>query len=114
MPVSHNVQPKTEGSVRFPDTPRQPQKCTPADAIEALIAGADDITVAPQVLLDMVTDPLTEDAVEKFSNDWQQLIQRLNMFLSFSVGGSSPILSRWRMQKPRSMLLPLSLAREII
>lgn len=49
---------------------------SPQEAITALAAGADDITAAPQVLLDMVTDPLSDEAVEKFSNDWQQLLQR--------------------------------------
>ena len=49
---------------------------SPVDAVAALAAGAHDITAAPQVLLDMVTDPLTDAAVEKFSNDWQQFIQR--------------------------------------
>jgi TalC/MipB family fructose-6-phosphate aldolase len=49
---------------------------SPADAIEALMAGAHDITVAPQVLLDMVIDQLTDEAVEKFNNDWQRFIQR--------------------------------------
>ena len=46
---------------------------SPQEAIAALAAGADDITAAPQVLLDMVTDPLSDEAVEKFSNDWQQM-----------------------------------------
>jgi TalC/MipB family fructose-6-phosphate aldolase len=45
------------------------------DAANALLAGAHDITAAPQVLLDMVIDPLTDEAVEKFSHDWLQLIQ---------------------------------------
>jgi TalC/MipB family fructose-6-phosphate aldolase len=49
---------------------------SPADAANALLAGAHDLTVTPQVLMEIITDPLTEDAVEKFSNDWQQLIQR--------------------------------------
>ncbi len=49
---------------------------SPVDAANALLAGAHDLTVTPDVLMEMVTDPLTEDAVEKFSIDWQQLIQR--------------------------------------
>jgi TalC/MipB family fructose-6-phosphate aldolase len=49
---------------------------SPVDAANALLAGAHDLTVTPQVLMEMVTDPLTEDAVEKFSHDWQQLIRR--------------------------------------
>jgi len=48
---------------------------SPGDAVAALAAGAHDITAASQVLLDMVTDPLTDEAVEKFSNDWQRFIQ---------------------------------------
>ncbi len=47
-----------------------------ADAANALLVGAHDLTVTPDVLMEMVTDPFTEDAVEKFSIDWQQLIQR--------------------------------------
>ena len=43
------------------------------EAISALAAGAHDITVAPQVLFDMITDPQTDEAVEKFSQDWQKL-----------------------------------------
>jgi transaldolase len=46
---------------------------TPQEAVAALAAGAHDITAVPQVLLDMVTDPLTEEAIEKFSNDWQKM-----------------------------------------
>ena len=48
---------------------------SPEDAANALLVGAHDLTVTPSVLMEMVTDPLTEDAVEKFNNDWQQLIQ---------------------------------------
>lgn len=39
----------------------------------ALLAGADDLTIAPSVLLDMISDPLTEEAIERFSQDWQKL-----------------------------------------
>jgi TalC/MipB family fructose-6-phosphate aldolase len=46
---------------------------TAADVRSALLAGAHDITAAPQVLLDMVNDPLTEDAIEKFALDWQKM-----------------------------------------
>ena len=49
---------------------------SPEEAANALLSGAHDLTVTPSVLMEMVTDPLTEDAVEKFSHDWQQLIQR--------------------------------------
>ena len=46
---------------------------TASDARCALLAGVHDITAAPQVLLDMVSDPLTDDAVEKFSQDWRKM-----------------------------------------
>lgn len=46
---------------------------SPQEAVAALAAGAHDITAVPQVLLDMVTDPLTEEAIEKFSSDWQKM-----------------------------------------
>lgn len=46
---------------------------TASDARCALLAGAHDLTAAPQVLLDMVSDPLTDDAVEKFLQDWQKM-----------------------------------------
>ncbi|HEX6481168.1 MAG TPA: transaldolase family protein [Ktedonobacteraceae bacterium] len=43
------------------------------DVSSALLAGADDLTIAPQVLLDMISDPLTEEAIERFSQDWQKM-----------------------------------------
>jgi TalC/MipB family fructose-6-phosphate aldolase len=43
------------------------------DASRALLAGADDLTVTPQILLQMVSDPLTEEAIEKFVQDWQKM-----------------------------------------
>lgn len=43
------------------------------EATDALLAGAHDLTIAPQVLLDMVGDPFSEEAIEKFSQDWQKL-----------------------------------------
>ena len=46
---------------------------TTSDARCALLAGIHDITAAPQVLLDMVSDPLTDDAVAKFSQDWRKM-----------------------------------------
>ncbi len=46
---------------------------SPEDATRALLAGAHDLTVAPQVLMDMITDPLTEEAIERFTQDWQML-----------------------------------------
>ena len=44
-----------------------------SDAVCALGAGAHDITAAPQVLLDMVSDPQTDEANEKFTQDWQKI-----------------------------------------
>ena len=46
---------------------------SPEDATQALLAGAHDLTVAPAVLLAMLTDPLSEEAVEKFTQDWLKL-----------------------------------------
>jgi TalC/MipB family fructose-6-phosphate aldolase len=46
---------------------------SPQDAERALLAGADDLTVSPQVLLEMVTDPQSEEAVARFQRDWQTL-----------------------------------------
>jgi TalC/MipB family fructose-6-phosphate aldolase len=46
---------------------------SPIDASTALLAGAHDLTVTPSVLMEMVTDPLTEDAVERFTQDWQKM-----------------------------------------
>jgi TalC/MipB family fructose-6-phosphate aldolase len=43
------------------------------DAMSALCAGAHDITAAPQVLLDMVSDPQTDEAIKRFTLDWQKL-----------------------------------------
>ncbi len=43
------------------------------DAVRALAAGAHDITSAPQVLLNMVSDPQTDEAIEKFTQDWRKL-----------------------------------------
>jgi transaldolase len=46
---------------------------SPDDAAAALLAGAHDLTVAPQILMEMVTDRLTEEAVERFTQDWQMM-----------------------------------------
>jgi TalC/MipB family fructose-6-phosphate aldolase len=46
---------------------------SPSEAVSALSAGAHDITAAPQVLLDMVSDPQTDEAIEKFALDWQKM-----------------------------------------
>ena len=46
---------------------------SPSEAVSALSAGAHDITAAPQVLLDMVSDSQTDAAIEKFAQDWQKL-----------------------------------------
>jgi len=44
-----------------------------AEAANALIAGAHDLTVPPQVLRDMITDPETEEAIQKFEQDRKKL-----------------------------------------
>jgi len=46
---------------------------SPQEAVGAPLAGAHDLTVTPPVLMEMVTDPLTEDAVERFTQDWQKM-----------------------------------------
>src|SRR5947209_8635065 len=46
---------------------------SPSEAVSALTAGAHDITAAPQVLLDMVSDPQTAEAIKNFAQDWQEL-----------------------------------------
>ena len=46
---------------------------TPAEATSALLAGAHDLTIAPQVLLEMTKDSLSEEAIDKFGQDWQKM-----------------------------------------
>ena len=46
---------------------------TPAEATTALLAGAHDLTIAPPVLLEMTKDSLSEEAMEKFRQDWQKM-----------------------------------------
>jgi TalC/MipB family fructose-6-phosphate aldolase len=46
---------------------------SPGEAVSALLAGAHDITAAPDILLEMVSDPHTEAAVEQFTQDWQKV-----------------------------------------
>ena len=46
---------------------------TPAEATTALLAGAHDLTITPQVLLEMTKDSLSEEAIEKFGQDWQKM-----------------------------------------
>ena len=46
---------------------------SPADAATALLAGAHDLTVTPSVLMEMVSDSLTEEAVDRFTQDWQKM-----------------------------------------
>ena len=46
---------------------------SPQDVACALLAGAHDLTIAPQLLMEMVTDPLTEEAIERFMQDWQKM-----------------------------------------
>jgi transaldolase len=43
------------------------------EAAEALQAGAHDLTVPAEVLLSLLTDPESERAVEKFTQDWQKM-----------------------------------------
>lgn len=46
---------------------------SPLEAVYALCAGAHDITAAPSVLLDMGNDSQTDEAMAKFTQDWQKL-----------------------------------------
>ena len=46
---------------------------SPAEAVRALLAGAHDITAAPQVLLDMVSDPQMDEVIGEFAHDWQKM-----------------------------------------
>jgi TalC/MipB family fructose-6-phosphate aldolase len=46
---------------------------TSVEAANALLAGSHDLTVPPQVLMEMITDELTEQALDKFSQDWQRM-----------------------------------------
>ena len=46
---------------------------TPAEVSCALQAGAHDLTITPNVLLEMVRDSLSEQAVDKFAQDWQKM-----------------------------------------
>lgn len=46
---------------------------TPEDVIRALNSGAQDITATPEVLMNMLSDPLSEDAVQKFEQDWLKM-----------------------------------------
>ena len=46
---------------------------TPQEAANALLAGAHDITAPPEVLLALIRDAQTENAVERFARDWQKM-----------------------------------------
>jgi TalC/MipB family fructose-6-phosphate aldolase len=46
---------------------------SPQEAVNALYAGAHDITAAPQVLLEMVSDPQTDEAIGRFAQDWKKM-----------------------------------------
>ncbi len=50
---------------------------TPADAAEALLAGAHDLTAPPEVLVALLDDPLTDAAVAQFQRDWETFSQRV-------------------------------------
>ncbi|HEU5368650.1 MAG TPA: transaldolase family protein [Ktedonobacterales bacterium] len=43
----------------------------PADAAEALLAGAHDLTATPEALEALLADPLTDTAVAQFQRDWE-------------------------------------------
>lgn len=46
---------------------------TPDDALEALLAGAHDLTVTPEVVRQLVTSPLTDAALTQFAQDAEKL-----------------------------------------
>ena len=46
---------------------------SPMEAAAALLARAHDLTVAPQVLQEMIADPQSEQAIEQFTRDWQKM-----------------------------------------
>ena len=46
---------------------------SPEEAAQALLAGAHDLTASPEVLLDMLSDPMSEEAIEHFSQDWEKM-----------------------------------------
>ncbi len=46
---------------------------SPQEVANALLAGVHDLTIAPPLLLEMVSDPQSEQAVERFSQDWQKM-----------------------------------------
>ncbi|MBX5450113.1 transaldolase family protein [Thermogemmatispora sp.] len=46
---------------------------TPEEAARALLAGAHDLTAPPQVLLDLISDPLSEEAIQRFHRDWEKM-----------------------------------------
>jgi TalC/MipB family fructose-6-phosphate aldolase len=46
---------------------------TPEEADQALFAGAHDLTVPPDVLLAMTTNPASEEAVARFEQDYQKM-----------------------------------------
>jgi len=50
---------------------------SPDDVIEAILAGAHDITAQPDVIRAMVHSPLTSDALAGFANDWRLAQQAL-------------------------------------
>ena len=43
------------------------------EVARALLSGVHDLTVPPQTLLEQVSDQLSEEAVEKFSQDWKKM-----------------------------------------
>ncbi|HLZ23084.1 MAG TPA: transaldolase family protein [Ktedonobacterales bacterium] len=45
---------------------------SPADVVEATLAGAHDATLPPEVLRAMAEDPLTQAAVTQFAADWRR------------------------------------------
>jgi len=45
---------------------------SPADLVEASVAGAHDVTAPPEVIRALVREPLSEQAIEQFTRDWER------------------------------------------
>lgn len=43
-----------------------------ADVVEAVLAGAHDVTVPPDVIRALAEDPLSQDAISRFADDWRE------------------------------------------
>jgi TalC/MipB family fructose-6-phosphate aldolase len=58
---------------------------SPADLIDATLAGAHDITAPPEVIHALLADPLTDAALEQFRASWDALRATCAMWLPLST-----------------------------